>query len=391
MIPLFAIVLPVLLLFCGLAIDVGFLESKSVAMQSAADAASSSAELEAERGAGNSNWITVGQQTAALNGYTDGVDGTTVTVTRQPASGSYAGRNDAIAVTISKPLPTFFMHYLFPTKPVSVTSVALIPPCIYLTGAQSGLTLSGSGAAINAFCPAYINGSGQLGGGSTMNTAANNLTGGSSLSGNISPGPTPNVPVLADPLASIAQPVFTSCTVNNFIQNGGSIGLSSGVFCGGMTLRNATVTLAPGLYVITGGAHWTNTTITGTGVTLFFTSTPSSGFGQFIIDGNSHVTLFAPTDTSSNGVPGLLVFGDRQWIASGPQDFQILNATVAGDGIWYTTQTGIAVSNTQWTTSYYFALDTASLVVNNSNLTMAGDFSNLAAGNPFRPWGGVAE
>ncbi len=390
MIPFFALVLPVLLVFCGLAIDIGFLESKSVTMQAAADAASSAAELEAERGSGNGTWLTVGKQTAALNGYTDGVSGTAVTVTRQPAGGSYAGRNDAIAVTITKPSPTIFMQYLVPTEPLSVKSVALIPPCIYLTGAQTGLTLSGSSAVINAFCPAYINGAAQLSG-STMNTAANNLTNGASLSGNVSPAATLNVPVQADPLASVTQPVFTSCTVNNFVQNGGSIGLFSGVFCGGMTLRNATVTLAPGLYVIAGGAHWTNTTVTGSGVTLFFTSTPSSGFGQFIIDGNSHVTLFAPADTSSNGVPGVLVFGDRQWIASGPQDFQVLNATIAGDGIWYTTNTGIAVSNTLWSAGSYFALDTASLLVTSSNLTLAADFSGLAAGNPFRPWGGVAE
>ncbi len=391
MIPLFAIVLPVLLLFCGLAIDIGFLEGKSVTMQSAADAASSSAELEAERGANNNNWITVGKQTAALNGYTDGLNGTVITVTRQPASGSYAGRNDAVAVTISKPSPTIFMQYLSPTEPLSVRSVALIPPCIYLTGAQSGLTFSGSSAVINAFCPAYLNGTGQLDGSSSMSTTANNLTGGSSLGGNVSPGITSNVPVLIDPLASVSQPVFTSCTNTNFVQNGGSAALSSGVFCGGMTLNNATVTLAPGLYVIAGGAHWTNSTITGTGVTLFFTSTPSSGFGQFTIDGNSHVTLFAPTDTSSNGVPGILVFGDRQWLPSGPQDFRVVNATIAGDGIWYTTSTGIAISNTQWSTSDYFGLDTASLAIANSNLTLTADFSGLAAGNPFRPWGGVAE
>ncbi len=389
MIPLFAIVLPALVLFCGLAIDIGFMESNATAMEAAADAASSSAELEAERGTGN--WAAVGQQTAALNGYTDGSDGTSVTMTRQPATGAYAGRYDAIAVTISKPSPTIFMRYLSPSKPVSARSVALIPPCVYLTGAQTGLTLSTTSALINGNCPAYINGPAQVDGGSTMTMAANDLTGGSSLSGNTTPQATLNVPVLTDPLASVTQPSFTACSVNNFVQNGGSISLSSGVFCGGMTLKNTTVTLAPGLYVIAGGAHWTNSIVTGTGVTLFLTGTPASGFGQFVIDGNSVVNLSAPLDASSNGVPGVLVFGDRNWMPSSPQDFQVTGATVTGDGIWYTTHTGITISNTIWRPNHYFGMDTASLSVNGSNLIFAGDFSTLAAGNPFRPWGGVAE
>jgi len=77
MIPFFAAVLPVLILFCGLALDVGMIELKTLQMQSAADAAAIGAELEYVRNTGN--WATMGQQDASINGFTDGSQNTTVT------------------------------------------------------------------------------------------------------------------------------------------------------------------------------------------------------------------------------------------------------------------------------------------------------------------------
>jgi Flp pilus assembly protein TadG len=73
MLVLFACVLPVLILFCGLALDVGMLQLKQLQMQSAADAAALGAELQWER---TTNYTTAGytaqaQADAAVNGFTN--------------------------------------------------------------------------------------------------------------------------------------------------------------------------------------------------------------------------------------------------------------------------------------------------------------------------------
>jgi Flp pilus assembly protein TadG len=73
--PFFAACLPVLLLACGFALDVGMLQLRYQQMQGAADAAVIAAELELERN--NSSWATEGMQEASLNGYTNGANKTT--------------------------------------------------------------------------------------------------------------------------------------------------------------------------------------------------------------------------------------------------------------------------------------------------------------------------
>ena len=97
MIPMFACVLPVIVLFCGLALDTGLIELKTLQMQNAADAAAVGAELEAERGTGN--WVAQGKADAGVNGFTDGVNGATVSVVQLASSGAYSGHYDSLQAT----------------------------------------------------------------------------------------------------------------------------------------------------------------------------------------------------------------------------------------------------------------------------------------------------
>lgn len=391
MLPLFAIVLPILVLFSGLAIDVGMMENRRLAMQHAADAAALAAELEIERNTGN--MVSVAKQVAALNGFTDGASNTSVTVAMRPANGAYAGNYDALQVSITQRANAFFF-YAIPNIVIAVTSKALVPPCVYLNGPSTSIpTLSAQNSALFLNCPLYAKGNSSLNAVSLAALAVD-LTGPTgSLSGGayLTHPPRYNAAVMADPLASLPQPAFTSCTANNFAQNGGTATLYPGVFCNGFTLTNTTVTLAPGLYVITGGAHWSNSTVRGSGVTLFFTQGGGSGYGQFLIDHCQSVTLSAPADASQGAIPAMLVFGDRSWIATAPQDVQITDSSVNGDGVWYTTGTGILLANSLMTANRYLALDTDSLSTNSALLVTAQDFSSVTTGSPFRPLGGVVE
>ena len=120
MLPFLAMLVPVLLLFCGLAIDVNVLETAASQSQIAADAASGSSALEFQRGTGS--WVTVGKQTAALYGMVDGSNGAAVTLTQRPASGFYTGRDDALQATVVQPSPTYFMRFV-QNVPVKATAV----------------------------------------------------------------------------------------------------------------------------------------------------------------------------------------------------------------------------------------------------------------------------
>lgn len=392
MLPLFALALPVLLLFCGLAVDIGLMESRALSAQQAADSAALSGELEAERGG---DWASVARSSAALNGFTDGANSTTVTVTAAPTRGPYAGAPDALQVTVTQQAPTIFLSSLGGST-VSATAIALIPPCVYLTG--SGTTLTASSAGITASCPVYANGAVQLDRASSLMATALNLTGTSaqsSFAGSAFPAPRFSASTLTDPLATLAEPQLPPCTATSFAHSGGSVTLHPGVFCKGMTLSQANVTLTPGLYVFTGGAHWSGSVVQGTGVTLLFTSGNGVPTGQFLIDGGSTVTLSAPLDSSCGGIPAVLLFGSRTWSSgasnSNAQDIQITSSTVQADGILYLPAIGLQLTGASLTGTRDLALDLQSLTCSSCTLRLSGDFSAVPSGSPFRPLGGLVQ
>lgn len=394
MLPFFALALPVLVALCGLVIDVGLMENQSLAMQNAADAASLGAELEQERG--SSDFIQIGQAIAALNGFKDGEAQTSVTVAQRPTTGSLAGDFDAIEVHVSRPAHTLLLQYI-DSPIVSVRAVSLIPPCTFFRGiaANPGVpTLSVTNSTLSLACPTYSSGNFALDSASTLVATAWNFTGsaGSVFGGaSVSPVPRFNAATLRDPLAGLTQPVAGACTKTSFSQSGGSATLYPGTYCRGLNLSNTTVTFTPGLYIVTGGGHWANAQVQGRGVTLFFTQGGGSSFGQFLIDGNSNVTLAAPVDSSAGGIPAMLLFADRQWSPTSTYDFQIRNASVQADGIFYTTNTGLLLSNSTLRPNKYLGLDTAALSLAFSQFAASGNFSSVTTGSPFRPLGGSAE
>ena len=384
MLPFFAIVLPVLVLFCGLAIDGNALQNAQALDQVAADAAANSSALEYQSGTGN--WVSVGKQTAALYGLIDGSNGASVTLTQRPTSGQFTGRDDAIQVTLTQPSPTYLMRFV-QSVPVRATAVVLLPPCIILRGSQA---ITASSSTFQSACPVYADGSINLEGSGSWSSAGVLLTSEGSINSGLPVSVAQPVRNVGDPLASVPQPSASGCMATGLLQNGGSAVLQPGTYCNGMTLKNAAITLSPGLYVITGGAHWTGVTLRGQGVTLFFTS-GASGYGQFVIDGNSSVMMSAPVDASTGATPGVVVFGDRMWQAQSSADFQISNAAVQTNGIWYISATGLGLMNANLNGPAYLGLDVDSLTLSSSTLQGGADLSSIATGNPFQPLGGLAE
>jgi Flp pilus assembly protein TadG len=387
---LYALLLPITILFCGLSIDIGRLELVKIQMQSAADAAALSAEQEAERHTGN--WVSVAQTVAGANGFTNGSNNVTVATVQQASSGPYAGRYDALQTTITQNVNTLFMGALTGgSVSVSAQSVALMTPCVYLTGSGQLQTYTldlYTGDIDGNTCPVYINSMFTVESAANMNVEAIQVAGpaaSSSTVGETWSPPTYGVPVMADPLAYVAEPTFSgTCNHTSYSLSGGTATLNPGTYCKGLNLTNSTVTLNAGLYVITGGATWSGSTVSGSGVTLFFTSGGGGTDSKFIIQSSSTVTLSAPTTASGGSLAGILVFTDRTWTKTSNQDIALMSSTITGDGIWYAPQTGIYIQNCGTISGpHYLGIDANNIYTSGTDLEISNNYTYLAS-NPFR-------
>jgi len=405
MISAFAIMLPTMILACGLCIDLANLELCQTRMQAAADGASLTAEYALERNTGGH--VSLAQQEASTYGFTNGSNNTTVSVLVGPDYGAYAGRPDAIEVKISQQVHTLFMGALnggYMT--VQAQATALVTPCIYLlgTGGQSSATFWSITGALDAayICPLFVNYKMEVDSPSHADAEAINLRGpGATLAatGEVSPTPYYTPTLQTDPLSNyvaslapaVAAPAFSSCNYTSYSVSNATKTLGPGTYCKGLNISSATVTLSPGLYIITGGATWANSTVTGTGVTLYFTKGGGGGFGQFQIN-NSTVSLSAPNSTSSGSIPAITVYADTNWTTTQAQDFRISYSTMQGDGIWYTPKAGLYLWNAGTVTgSDYFGIVADNLYMEGTNLSPRGDYSYVTTGNPFRQQGAIIQ
>jgi len=107
-----AICAAVLIEFVGLAADVGYVEWQRLRAQAAADAAAAGALFQLQQGAGNAAITSAAQADAALNGFTNGMSNTAVTVNHPPLNGSLAGNSSAVEVIVHQTVRTFFLSVI---------------------------------------------------------------------------------------------------------------------------------------------------------------------------------------------------------------------------------------------------------------------------------------
>ena len=219
---------------------------------------------------------------------------------------------------------TRFMGMMgFSTLSVSVHSNALstmdgLGCVLSLNGHASGAaTGQGSTNVVLNGCSLYDNSDSSTAltvGGSAQITAysvgvVGNLTGRSNIT--TTQGIMTGMGVIPDPYINSSFPAFSGCTQQNFSAHD-AITIDPGVYCGGMKLNaGANVTLNAGIYYLDGGDLTMNggATMTGTGVTLVFTSQNKSGYATASINGNATVNLTPPKTGSTAGI---VVFGDRR-------------------------------------------------------------------------------
>ena len=317
-----AILMPALLGVGGLATDYGLWLKTRQQMQNVADAAAYSAAIAVTNGNGNAT--TQANAVSSAQGFVNGSNGVVVNVNVPPTSGPNTTNASAIEVIIRQPQPRF-LSVLMSSQSVVVKARAVAIPgnnngngCVVAlnkSASNAGVTQGTSDVALTG-CSLYVDSSAStamsVSGSGTLSAQDVYVTGGISgrdkitTTGSTVTGATP----IADPYSGTKMGSFSGCDFNNkSVKNTAT--LNPGVYCGGLSLNaGANVTLKPGVYYIDQGSLSVNggATLTGTGVTLVFTSSTGSNYATATINGGATVSLSAPT---SGPYSGIVAFGDR--------------------------------------------------------------------------------
>jgi hypothetical protein len=346
-----ALALVVLMGFAGLAIDMGVMRYDKRLQQTAADAA-------AIAGASNLAFggVAAGAQDAATRvGYTDNggeqvstctgaAVGTicdqvnSVQTTGGPQSGPHANDPNYVEALVAVVHPTYFMKILgINTETITARAVASNlggNGCLYTLGPPPSSIEGNDDAEINAAgCTIVDNGNFNING-SDLDVSAYSFSvsgpssGASATCTTSGPCPTFAVPAAADPLSTLTPPC-PSCSGGNTINvmgggiaicgtgcvfSGGTYTIGPGTYCS-ITIQGGAsdhVVFSPGVYIIDGKSAGCpsdslnipgNDTITGTGVTFYFTNSSTLN-----MSGKPDIKLTAPDSTGT--YPGILMYQD---------------------------------------------------------------------------------
>jgi len=319
-----ALSMPVLVGMAAFGTEEGMLLHKQKVMQHAADSAAVAAAVAVTAGA-TDNGTVAAKAVAANYGFIGATivtaNSTRVTVSSPPTTGAYTSNRAAIQVQIVQPQSRLFSNIWGSSNyPVTVRAVATPQgqPCILALDPTASASYSEQGTAnVQLINCAIVDDSTSssavsLGGGGTVSTTFVGVVGGISGAQNItaSYGTFTGYHYTSDPYASVNYPSYSGCDKRNY-QTSKSATISAGVYCGGIKLTaGANVTLNPGVYYLDGGSLSMEgqTTLTGSGVTIVFTSSSGSGYATASIAGGATLQLTAPTTGSTAGI---VFFGDR--------------------------------------------------------------------------------
>jgi Flp pilus assembly protein TadG len=328
------LVLPVVIGMTALGSEITFLLFKHRQMQSVADAAALSAATAIQTG--YPGFAVEARAITASLGFTDLVNGVTITPNNPPASGPSAGNAKAVEVIVSQP-QTLFLVTLFRSGLFNVTARAVALPgsgtyCVLALngGSTTGVTIS-NGAVVNLTkCGLAVDSTGSsalsMSGSAQLNAQSVSVSGAASITNGAAINPSSALktaqPAVTDPYAGVAMPTYSGCGGGTNKSYGhGTWALSPGVYCSDLSFTNdAIVTMSPGVYFIDRGtfAVGGNVTLNGSGVTIVLTSSTGSDYAIASIGNGANVTLSAPT---TGATAGIVFFGDRRAPASNVQNF----------------------------------------------------------------------
>ena len=381
------LLLPVLIGFMGISVDVGLWYTARRGMQNIADAAAMSGAGEIANGSADSIVRAAAQSAADSNGF-DATDGSVITINVPPTEGPSIGDDGSIEVIINRPMVLLFTRVFSTLRGETFAATATVRAVANTNFVSEFCILGLDPTASKAV---EVSGTGQLtlDCGIAVNSDADNAL---SVSGNAvatitsvstvgevsiigggildSGSPPRRGNVVDDPYDDLKIPNFTGCDEDGSASDGGggqgggggggasgtvqvngnktfdaSTGTTPGifVFCGGLKINaGANVTFAPGVYIIDGGDFdiGGQSTITGDGVTFILTSSPPEGpsdIGSVKIVGGSTLELTAPdTDPlNADGYSGVLFYQDRDVPGQNKNNFIAGGAELDFEGALY--------------------------------------------------------
>ncbi|HTV82128.1 MAG TPA: pilus assembly protein TadG-related protein [Acidobacteriaceae bacterium] len=388
-----------LLAFAGLAVDLGGLRVDQRQVQSIADASAVAGALELSTCGGVADcsaMTTAAQDALSGNGYSGSVlvtqcgstsgDTLSLTVNNGPcALGSRSadpnyGNAQYVETVVSEVEPTIFARAIgIPSVIISARAEAGVGSsqnCLYV--GDGGMTLNGG--TVTLACGVNDNGSLMADSGATLD-GENDFDVHSSVTNNgasITPSVTPNTPTVTDPLAGLTVPTPAStCTSVSPVNSGSPATLSPGTYCGVNLNSGASLTLNPGTYVFEGSINvGSGATLSGTGVTLYFTS------GTLQPNSSSTITLSAPT---SGEYAGILIWESSSNSTGMDPDS---DSTSSWQGAIYLPDATLTL-NSASNVAAYTIIDAYSLIVDSgANFNIGANYSSLTGGSPIK--GGTA-
>jgi len=309
---IFAVVLPVMLLSVGAAIDYGQLYSKRTVLQGAADASALAAASELRL----ANWQRSDIEAVAKNSADanlkemPGTVGFSVEVSQNPP---------AVTVALTQTPGLYFMDQVTGNKETVIKASATariagsVPICMLILEESQNAALKVNNAAriTGNECAIYSNSVSSRGiSVHTAGTLAAELIctvgGASGGDDSFKPGPLTDCPIMEDPLARRKAPYIEPCKETN-LKVSKTTTLDPGTYCGGLAIgASADVILSPGVYVMQEGPFSISgkAKVRGEYVGFYLTGKKST----FSMGPNTTIDLSAPKDGS---MAGILFFEDR--------------------------------------------------------------------------------
>ena len=356
---LVALLLPVLIGFLALAIDVGYMFLMKNKLQVAADSAALVAAGSIQHGQGIDVAHAWALTATTANGFTNGIDSTTVTISIPPGgTDSYAEDANYVKVTVQHETSTFLAGIFGVASTLTSASAVSGPagegnPCLLTLGSSgsNAIFANGNVTITTNNCGIFVNSNNDTAmncKGNANNFVANSISVVGRISEKCITSESSSVKTetstTIDPFVKFPLPASTACSGGS-IPNTKNINLSPGVYCGGISIPSGhIVTMDAVVYVMNGGGFSIggSTSISGSGITIYNSGTGTSGltaYGNINFTGTSDVNLSAP---STGAYAGMLFFqnpsntkdaslgGNSQVILKGNLYFPTSTLTLSG-------------------------------------------------------------
>ena len=422
----------------GLVVDLGYMRYLQRSAQTAADSAARSAVARFNATIGGASftcgdfpWICHSTEYTCPTGLTTAADPIETACLYAKQNGFYpdnANQNVTLVSGVTNPPPTApginsaawwitvrvaqSVPQLFsavgirggnPVGMIAARATGAVTPangCVFVldpTGSaayyQNGSTtfMSACGVYVDSNSPTAMQNSGNA----IIQASEYDVVGGVDWHGTITPTPNTGVTPFPDPLRGLPVPSpcdsAGGCNSANCSAHPTRLSINAdttlypGTYCGGIWVKNATVTFSPGQYIIVGGGigtQDTNSHIRGTNTFFYNTYNSANAYGAFDFNANSDVQLSAPT---SGTYAGILAFQDRNCCVAGSitESFQGGATSFYEGTIYYPKSIVQFKGNPSLAFAHYTIIVSWRLEIQGDS-TMNNDYSQLVGGSPIK-------